>query len=443
MTPASESDQTPTGAPGPPRLVLVGRTGLDERLREGEFQLVRARSGLDAIGALAGDGAQAVILGEGSGAEGATETRQMIEAMRRVRPGVRVLSSSAANGAAGAADATVRPEDPIAAIRSVIRGGTPASAAAPTPPAPPVASPTAASGAGRAAAIPAPASLPVAAGDPAFADAELARALTRGLDILGPAMEILRRRSGDPGLRFVPRPADSSVEPVAGANRSGAGADVLCAGQRAGRLLSDRLPEGKLAGAAEWLGSWLMLRDQHAQLREAAFTDSLTGAWNRRYFERFLETALREARRDRHEVTLLVFDIDDFKRYNDAYGHGAGDDVLIETARLMRSVVRPSDRVCRIGGDEFAVVFNEPQGPREPGSQRPTSIMQIAERFQRQIALARFPKLGEAAPGPLTVSGGLASFPWDGHDVATLLRIADGRALASKRQGKNAITFGQ
>jgi diguanylate cyclase (GGDEF)-like protein len=274
--------------------------------------------------------------------------------------------------------------------------------------------------------------------DSALADAELARALVRGADILAPAMDVLRRRTGDPGLRFAPGETEAP-----GADRPGASAEVLCGGHRAGRLLSDRLPGARLASAADWLGAWLTVRDQHAQLREAAFTDSLTGAWNRRYFERFLETALREAKRDRHEVTLLVFDIDDFKRYNDQYGHGAGDDILIETARLMRSVVRPSDRVCRIGGDEFAVIFNEPEGPREPGSQRPTSVMQLAERFQKQIALARFPKLGEAAPGPLTVSGGLASFPWDAHDVPSLLRIADERALASKRQGKNAITFGE
>src|SRR5690606_31268749 len=154
-------------------------------------------------------------------------------------------------------------------------------------------------------------------------------------------------------------------------------------------------------------------------------------------------TALREAKRDRHEVKRLVFDIDDFKRCNGQHGHGAGDDVLIETARLASRGVRPRDRGCRLEADERPETLDEPQGARLPGSRRPTSVMQIAERFQKQIAMARFPKLGEAAPGPLTVSGGLASFPWDGHDVQALLRIADERALVSKRQGKNAITFGQ
>jgi len=67
-------------------------------------------------------------------------------------------------------------------------------------------------------------------------------------------------------------------------------------------------------------------------------------------------------------VTVMVFDIDDFKTYNDQYGHEAGDDILREAVRLLRSVIRPSDRVCRIGGDEFAVISYEPSGPRQEGS---------------------------------------------------------------------------
>lgn len=177
-------------------------------------------------------------------------------------------------------------------------------------------------------------------------------------------------------------------------------------------------------------------------MRQEAFTDHLTGAWNRRYFERFLAAVLAGAQRDRRHVTILVFDIDDFKQYNDRFGHGAGDSILIEAVRLLRSVIRPSDKVCRIGGDEFAVIFHEPQGPREPTSRHPESISEIAQRFQRQICAHRFPKLGAEAPGTLTVSGGLAIFPWDGRTAEELLAKADERALQAKRAGKNTIVLG-
>jgi diguanylate cyclase (GGDEF)-like protein len=170
--------------------------------------------------------------------------------------------------------------------------------------------------------------------------------------------------------------------------------------------------------------------------------DDLTGAFNRRYFDRFMAAALAQAKRDRHALTLMVFDLDDFKSYNDRWGHPAGDDILRETVRLLRSVIRPSDRVCRIGGDEFAVVFYEPTGPRDPGSRPPDDPHRIAQRFQQQIREHRFPKLGGCAPGSLTVSAGIATYPWDGRTPAELVLRADQLALESKRAGKNAITMG-
>ncbi|MFG0253036.1 MAG: GGDEF domain-containing protein, partial [Phycisphaerales bacterium JB038] len=102
----------------------------------------------------------------------------------------------------------------------------------------------------------------------------------------------------------------------------------------------------------------------------------------------------------------------------------------------------PSDRVCRLGGDEFVVVFYDPSGPRAPDSEHPRSAAELVRRFQQQVAKCRFPKLGKEAPGTLSVSGGLATFPWDGVDAEGLLRCADGRAMRAKREGKNAIILG-
>jgi len=138
----------------------------------------------------------------------------------------------------------------------------------------------------------------------------------------------------------------------------------------------------------------------------------------------------------------MLFDVDNFKQYNDRHGHAAGDEILAETVRLMDSVIRPHDRVCRIGGDEFAVIFFEPTGPRDPGSKPPADVFALAERFQKQICQHHFPKLGREAPGTLTISGGLATFPWDAMTATDLIEHADQLAMRSKQLGKNALTLG-
>lgn len=209
-----------------------------------------------------------------------------------------------------------------------------------------------------------------------------------------------------------------------------------------GLLVSSRTDAARLAPWAQWLARWMSLDESYRQLRTLAYHDELTGAGNRRFFDLFMKRSLRDAARHRRAVTVMVFDIDDFKRYNDDFGHEAGDEVLIETVRLLNSVIRSGDRVCRIGGDEFVVIFADPEGPREVGSRHPQSVEVIAGRFQSQITQMKFPKLGLDAPGTLSVSGGLATFPWDGTTAEDLLRHADRLALESKRMGKNVITLG-
>lgn len=199
----------------------------------------------------------------------------------------------------------------------------------------------------------------------------------------------------------------------------------------------------ELVAWAHWLAPWLRLAQDHAAIRRQAFTDQLTGACNRRQFDSKLPALLRDARERRQCVSLLLFDIDDFKLYNDRYGHAAGDEILVETVRLLTSVIRPHDHVCRIGGDEFVVIFHDPEGKRDLDSDHPRDIRDIARRFQEQIASHRFPKLGNEAPGSLTISGGIATYPWDGPDAQSLLEHADQNLLASKRAGKNAITVGR
>lgn len=248
---------------------------------------------------------------------------------------------------------------------------------------------------------------------------------------------MLRARTGCADLVFTPAGSVSACAEVAHA-----AAPVRVGEERVGELCSGTMSRAELGSAAEWLGAWLGLERRQAELREAAYRDPLTGAWNRRYFDEFLPRAIADARAERRLVTVLLFDIDDFKCFNDDHGHSAGDEILTECVRLLNTAVRPTDKVCRVGGDEFAVIFYEPEGPREPDSKHPTSVYDIAERFRRLVCEARFRKLGDEAPGKLTISGGLATFPWDGWTAQELIERADELALEGKKQGKNVIAIG-
>ncbi len=250
------------------------------------------------------------------------------------------------------------------------------------------------------------------------------------------ALAMAREQSGLSGLDFAVAqhahvPADHAAAPVA--HR----------GHHYGQLhAAPPATAEQLAPWAAWLSRWIALDQQARQLRDMAMRDELTGVWNRRYFNRFLNRLLQRAGHDRQPVTLMVFDIDNFKTFNDAHGHAAGDDILRATANLMQSVVRDHDVVARIGGDEFAVIFWDAGSPREAGSTHPDDVLNIAKRFQQAVCELKFPALTRADLGTLTISGGLAGFPWDGRSPDELLHHADMMALESKRKGKNAITFG-
>jgi diguanylate cyclase (GGDEF)-like protein len=248
------------------------------------------------------------------------------------------------------------------------------------------------------------------------------------------AMALLREQTGWPDAELLP--ADRAAPPGAAAApvRSGDGPAL--------QLVTARAASREVAPWAEWLAKWLALDRAYRAYRLMAFRDELTGTWNRRYLMDFLAGTIADARARRRTVTVMVFDIDNFKLFNDEFGHESGDVILRETVALLHSVIRAGDRVCRIGGDEFAVVFGDPSEPRESGSTHPSSVAQIVRRFQEQVCRMRFPKLGIEAPGNLTISAGLAAFPWDGSDPESLLRLADRRALESKRRGKDHITFG-
>ncbi|MFA5239187.1 MAG: GGDEF domain-containing protein [Phycisphaerae bacterium] len=184
------------------------------------------------------------------------------------------------------------------------------------------------------------------------------------------------------------------------------------------------------------------------QLEKLATEDELTGLKNRRYIWEFSKQIIARARNENKRVTLLIFDIDNFKHYNDEYGHSAGDEILKEAAVLMRRCCRGHDVVGRIGGDEFAVVFwddprrelsKEDAERRSEMADHPKEAIFIAKRFRKQLSKAELPLLGPEGKGVLAISGGLASFPRDGSNIDELFEQADKALLEAKRSGKNKI----
>ena len=273
-------------------------------------------------------------------------------------------------------------------------------------------------------------------------DTTLVRALLANAPIEEAALRVLRHHLQSDDVRFLPAVRAGEEAAVGAERRRLQQAEVRGRARAYGSLVSASLGEAALGPWAAWLAQWLDLEVAQRELRRLAFTDELTGAGNRRAFEEVLRDTMSEALVNRRTLSLMVLDIDDFKRYNDEFGHQVGDDVLRETVELLRSCIRSGDQVFRIGGDEFVVLFCDASGPRQGGGGAPESVEEIARRFQRAVNDLRLPQLGREGPGTFTVSAGVAVFPWEGLDAESLMRRADARAIESKRNGKNLITFG-
>jgi diguanylate cyclase (GGDEF)-like protein/PAS domain S-box-containing protein len=188
------------------------------------------------------------------------------------------------------------------------------------------------------------------------------------------------------------------------------------------------------AGAPDYLVA--MVQDiterkrAEATLQHQAYHDSLTGLPNRTLFYDRIEQAVSYARRREATAAALVLDLDRFKMVNDSLGHAVGDRLLQEIAKRLSACVRSGDTVARVGGDEFGVLLADMASPQD------ASI--VGEKILDALAL---PFEVEGHEVFLTASAGIAAFPGDGLDGATLIRNADAAMSRAKERGRNNYQF--
>jgi diguanylate cyclase (GGDEF)-like protein len=169
---------------------------------------------------------------------------------------------------------------------------------------------------------------------------------------------------------------------------------------------------------------------KNQELKKISITDSLTSLLNRRYFQERIAEEIERSRRHHLPLSLIMIDIDNFKKINDTYGHTVGDEVLKVTARCLRNCIRTIDVAARYGGEEFTVIL--PQTGKLDASV-------IADRICNEIGKIDFP-FGQAEPRmPLTVSLGLATYPDDAGGIESLIRNSDVALYRAKTQGKNRV----
>ena len=397
----------PAGPTAPPslRVILIGETDLERQFtRDPRVDMQRAPTTLQALSFLAMDhasGPRAIVLGAID--LSSDEQRRFVSSIRTVAPTARVF-------------APLRDSEwPTELIDAIVDTPDDLFAEPAPPPASPVEAPTEPRAeAGRADLLP-----------------HLAESLLGGVALDDLLIEHLRRAAAIPSFDIVRVPAE--IPP------GHASAPVTRGGATLAYVTASPSHAAELSALATAIAPWLALQAQQEQLRDAAFHDHLTGALNRRAFELALDRALERARDARRPVSLLLFDVDDFKSFNERAGHRAGDEVLGYVVAIFKSLVRPSDRVCRIGGDEFAVIFDDPSGPRVPGSQHPRSTEDIVERIHEASHARRPPDLDHAGDAPLRICSAIATYPWDGRTRQELVQAADRRLCASKRDGSNHI----
>jgi diguanylate cyclase (GGDEF)-like protein/PAS domain S-box-containing protein len=172
------------------------------------------------------------------------------------------------------------------------------------------------------------------------------------------------------------------------------------------------------------------LRESEKKYKELSITDDLTGLFNQRHFYNQLRAEIDRIQRYKHPLALLLLDVDNFKIYNDTYGHLAGDKVLAKLGEVIRNSIRKTDSGYRYGGEEFTVIL-----PETSGQNAVVAAERLRKRFADEIF---FPVPLE--PVRVTVSVGIANYR-DGEEIASFVKRADQNMYEAKTKGKNCVFF--
>jgi len=166
------------------------------------------------------------------------------------------------------------------------------------------------------------------------------------------------------------------------------------------------------------------LRRQNEELERLSTSDALTGLYNRRYLTQRLSEELLRSYRHKSSFSVLMADVDEFKKYNDAFGHPAGDEVLKKVASILLNSTRSEDCTARYGGEEFAVLLTGTSGE---------VAAEVAERIRARVESQKF------AGRKITLSIGIAEFPDHGQSADEVIESADEALYAAKRAGRNRV----
>ncbi len=177
----------------------------------------------------------------------------------------------------------------------------------------------------------------------------------------------------------------------------------------------------------------LKIKELRDKMKTLSTTDELTGLHNRKYLLERMEQEISRAKRYATPLSLLLFDLDFFKSVNDIYGYEWGDVLLKSIADKLRQVIRKEDILTRYGDEEYVVVL--PNTPED-------NAFLFAERFRKEVERMEFIPAGEEERHPITISGGIATFPClpdTEEDANTIIRYAEHALYNAKKRGKNKI----
>ena len=186
----------------------------------------------------------------------------------------------------------------------------------------------------------------------------------------------------------------------------------------------------KINAIIETEQKFFLLSNNIQKAKQSAATDGMTGLFNRKYFDTFIEQQLVKTELQGGNCSLIMLDVDNFKHYNDTNGHQLGDEVLKKMAKILKEGIRQSDMAARYGGEEFIIVL--------PGTAKKMAEA-IAEKLRESVEKSHFPNEEKQPKGRLTASFGVSTYPENGRDAETLLKGADHCLYVAKERGRNNV----